>query len=62
MDRGFADLVIHEQHVLAPFDRFVAADEELMRLAAGEEAGLLEAVRITSLSPEKTRITPCSLQ
>src|ERR1700674_2220075 len=41
--RGVADLVIHEQHVLAPFDRLVAAAENLMRPRAAEEAGLLEA-------------------
>ena len=43
MRRGFADLVIHEEHVLAPLDRLVARGKDLMRLAAGEEARLLEA-------------------
>ena len=31
MRRGGADLVMHEQHVLAPLDRLVAAAEHLMR-------------------------------
>src|SRR5215471_13418153 len=41
--RGLAHLVMHEQHVLAPFDRLVARAEDLMGLTASEEAGLLEA-------------------
>src|SRR6476646_5515960 len=41
--RGFADLVIHQQHVLAPLHRLVARGKDLMRLAAGEEARFLEA-------------------
>jgi hypothetical protein len=41
--RSFADLVVHEQHVLAPFDRLVAAVEQLMRPRAAKESCLLEA-------------------
>ena len=35
--------MIHEQHVLAPLDRLVAAAEHLMRPLAAEEVRLLEA-------------------
>jgi hypothetical protein len=37
LGRGGADLVMHEQHVLAPLDRFVAAAEHLMRPRAPEK-------------------------
>ena len=39
---GGADLTMYEQQVLARFERLVAAAEQLMRPAAGEEPGLLE--------------------
>ena len=41
--RGVADLVIEEQHILAPFDRLVAAAELLVRPVCAEEARALEA-------------------
>src|SRR4029450_12249060 len=41
--RALADLVVHKPHVLAPFNRLVAAVEQLMRPRTAEEARLLEA-------------------
>src|SRR5688500_7237025 len=42
MDRGRTNLVVHEQHVLAPLDRFVAAAEHLMHPGGSEKARSLE--------------------
>ena len=62
MRRGRADLVVHQQHVLAPLDRLVAAAEHLMRPRAAEEIRLSKLARIGSLSPEKPSVTSCSSQ
>ena len=43
MGRSRAHLVMHKQHVLAPFDRLVAAAEDLMRPGAAEETRSLES-------------------
>ena len=43
MNRGLADLMVHEQHVFAPFEPFIAAAEHLMRSVAAEEPGSLKA-------------------
>ena len=43
MRRSGADLVIHQQHVLAPLDRLVAAGEHLVRPLAAEKVRPLEA-------------------
>ena len=58
MRRGLAHLVIHQQHVLAPFQRLVAAAEHLVRLAGGEESGLLEARPHRLRSSPRTRASP----
>ncbi len=43
MRRGFSDLMVHQHHVLAPFERFVAADKHLMRLTGHEKPRPFEA-------------------
>ena len=40
--RGVADFMMHQQHVLTPLDRLIAAGEYLMRPRRAEKAGALE--------------------
>ena len=60
--RGLSGLIMRQQHVLAPFQRFVAAGEQPVRLAGPKNPALWKLMRIAWLKSEKASVTPCSLQ